>query len=156
LRQRLGFAVPRSTGAAGDRLRPAPDRADPPAHVDAPAGEPKVAGVSAPLPGLGKGPEPVAGPVAEAKAPAKAEASPADLIKAGSPAPRPSAEPIVLAFKPPDVPGSALGSPVRQEGAIRLPEDTDGRIELLNGPGFLLTAVPGMPNAWEIATRTSS
>jgi hypothetical protein len=156
LRQRLGFEVARSAGAAGDRLLPAPDRADPLAHVDARPGEPKVAGVSAPLPGPAKGPEPLAGPVAEAKAPAKADAPPAETTKAGSPIPRPLAEPIMLAFKPPDVPGSALGSPVRQEGAIRLPEDTDGRIELLNGPGFLLSAVPGMPNAWEIATRTSS
>ena len=63
----------------------------------------------------------------------------------------------MLAFATPDVPRSTLGTPARQDRRrSALPEDTDDRVEILNGPDFRLAAVPAMPHTWEIATRTGS
>ena len=152
LRRRLGLEVARSAGAGGDRPRLIVDRPESPPHVEAAAEKPKVAEVPVPPPKPEKGPEPVVGPVAEATA----EAPPADTTKPGSPAPKPPAVPMMLAFAPPDVPRSTLGTPARQEATIPLPADTDDRVEILNGPEFRLAAVPAMPHTWEIATRTGS
>jgi hypothetical protein len=62
----------------------------------------------------------------------------------------------LLAFATPDVPRSSLGSSAHQERDIRLPEETDDRVEILNGPEFRLAAVPAAPHARELATRSGS
>jgi hypothetical protein len=95
-------------------------------------------------------------PAAEKKAVAKDDSSPVARPKPNEPAPRPPAEPLLLAFATPDVPRSSLGSSGHQERDIRLPEETDDRVEILNGPEFRLAAVPAAPHAWELATRSGS
>ncbi len=73
-----------------------------------------------------------------------------------NPAPRGPAAPILLAFAPPEVPRSTLGNPTRQDRTIPLLEETTDRIEIRNGPGFVLSPVSGVAHAFDVATRTGS
>ncbi len=72
------------------------------------------------------------------------------------PALRVPAAPILLAFAPPEVPRSRLGNPSRQDRTIPLLEETTDRIEIRNGPGFILVPVSGVAHAFDVATRTGS
>lgn len=73
-----------------------------------------------------------------------------------TPTPRVPAAPILLAFAPPEVPRSTLGTPVRQDRTIPLLGETTDRIEIRNGPGFAIAPVAGVAHAFEVATRTGS
>jgi hypothetical protein len=152
LRQRLGFEKAGMTRASGDRTLPIADRPDSTPRGEAAADKPRLAELPVPPPKPDGGPAPLVPPVAAKKAEAPAVAS----NRPASPASRPPAEPVMLAFSPPDVPRSTLGTPPRQEGTIPLPQETEDRVEILNGPEYRLSAVPAAPHVWEVSTRTGS
>lgn len=149
VRQRLGLESAPGPIAAGHPAHPVDVPKVAPAHAEAPPDE-------IPLSEADAIPDPATIPVAEADLRPAAEAPAADAPRPSPPAEKARREPMILAFATPDVPRSGLGGPARQDRAIPLPEDADERIEILNGLGFRLAAVPGASRAWDVATRTGS
>jgi hypothetical protein len=158
LRRQVGLETSRTVPVASHPAAAEPGRPDPPARA---GGVEKPKDAEAPVPAVGKaagekGSERSGETVAGANPVAKADAPAPGATKPAVPLIRPPLEPLILAFAPPGVIRSAFGSPAKQERAIRFPEDTEDRIEILNGPGFRLTPASATPHAWEIATRTGS
>jgi hypothetical protein len=157
LRQRFGLGPERTASTIrpdhSDRISAQPEK---PRDVALPH---PAGGSEAPTtakPATDKVAKPNVVPAADKKALTKADSTPGDTPKPDERAPRPPAEPVLLVFVAPDVPRSSLGSPARQEREIQLPEETDDRVEILNGPEFRLAAVPATPHTWEILTRSGS
>ncbi len=157
LRQRLGPAA--AVAPAASHPEPA-DRGA--AQVD----QPGVAKAPPPVVAskLAATEKPAAPKVAEATPSAAAEKSevakvvraPVERTRPDRPIPPVSVEPLLLAFATPELIRTTVNSPARQERVIHLDEETDDRVDILNGPGFRMVPVSSMPHAWEIATRSQS